>query len=67
MFLNLVAVSIAGLGPGLVEATLRYVSDPFDHVVIAVVEFRFKYFQVTNFESGASEWYLDKNGMKAKQ
>ena len=47
------------LTSGFVQSRLANVPDPLDHVVVTVVQFGFKYFQVTYFEPGWSEWHLN--------
>lgn len=40
---------------GFIVSTASNVPDPLDHIVVTVVQFRFKYFQVANFESRRSK------------
>lgn len=43
---------------GLVEAGSANVSHPLDNVVVRIVEFWFKHFQVSDFEARWSKWNL---------
>lgn len=40
---------------GFIVSTASNVSDPLDHIMVTVVQFGFKYFQVANFESRRSK------------
>ena len=39
----------------LVQSRSADISDPFDHVVIAVIQFRFEHLQIADFQSGRRE------------
>ena len=43
------------MGPGFIEATLTDVADPLDHVVVTVVQFRLKHFQIAHLQARAGE------------
>ena len=43
------------MGPSLIEATLADVADPLDHVMVAVVQFRFKHFQIAHLQARAGK------------
>lgn len=41
-----------------IDATSANVAHPFDDVVVAVVQLRFKHLQVAHLEAGGREWHL---------
>ena len=42
----------------LIQSTATDITNPFDNIVVRIIQFRFEYFQVTNFESGWSKWAI---------
>jgi hypothetical protein len=51
-------VLVIGLCSGFIKATLAQVPNPFDYVMIAVVQFRLKNLQIANLEPRARKRYL---------
>lgn len=45
----------AGLAPCLIQSTLADVADPLDNIVVTIVQFGLKHFQISHFESRASK------------
>lgn len=48
------------LAAGLINATAANVAHPFDDIMVAVVQLRFKHLQVTHLEARGGEWHLGK-------
>lgn len=46
------------LAAGLINATAANVAHPFDDIVVAVVQLRFKHLQVAHLEARRREWHL---------
>lgn len=45
------------LAAGLINATAANVAHPFDDIVVAVVQLRFKHLQVAHLEARRREWH----------
>ena len=58
---------VIGLGTSFIKATLAYVTDPFHHIMIAIVQLWFKDFKVTNFQTRTGKGNLQKEKMKINQ
>ena len=48
------------LAAGLINAAAANVAHPFDDIVVAVVQLRFKHLQVAHLEARRCEWHLGK-------
>lgn len=48
------------LAAGLINATAANVAHPFDDIMVAVVQLRFKHLQVAHLEARGREWHLGK-------
>ena len=46
------------LAAGLINAAAANVAHPFDDIVVAVVQLRFKHLQVEHLEARRREWHL---------
>ena len=52
------------LAAGLINATAANVAHPFDDIVVAVVQLRFKHLQVAHLEARRREWHLGKGQLQ---
>lgn len=56
--------AIKQLAAGLINATAADVAHPFDDIMVAVVQLRFKHLQVAHLEARGCEWHLGKGELR---
>lgn len=52
------------LAAGLINAAAANVAHPFDDIMVAVVQLRFKHLQVAHLEARGCEWHLGKGQLQ---
>ena len=52
--------AIKQIAAGLINAAAANVAHPFDDIMVAVVQLRFKHLQVAHLEARGCEWHLGK-------
>lgn len=52
------------LAASLINATAANVAHPFDDIMVAVVQLRFKHLQVAHFEARGRKWHLGKGQLQ---